>query len=473
MTMKQTPSLPSGDTAGRETLSSRLGFLFLAAGCAIGLGNVWRFPFITGQYGGAWFVLIYLFFLVVLGIPLVLTEFACGRASQRSLALSFEALEKPGTKWHWYKWPGMAGNYLLMMYYVPITGWLLYYVTESARGAFSHLPAEESAALIETHFTALMASPGIMTAYAVFVVCLCFGICALGLRSGVERITKYIMSALFLMLIFLALHSLTLPGGKAGLEFYLKPDLARLREAGIGNALFAAMDQVFFSLSIGIGALAIFGSHLKHEHTLLPDTVRMAALDTTVALLSGLIIFPACFAFGVEAGSGPGLIFLSLPNVFNAMPHGAFWGTVFFLFMSFAALSTVIAVFENIISFPMDLFGWSRRKSVTLNLLAMLVLPLPCIFGYNLWKHIQPLGEGTTILDFEDFLTSGTCLPVGALVYLLFCCTRYGWGFKNFQAEINTGRGAKFPGWMRGYMTFVLPLIILGLIIKGWVSPFL
>ena len=463
---------PAEATPERETFSSRIGFLFLSAGCAIGLGNVWRFPFITGQYGGAWFVLIYLLFLLFLGIPLVLTELACGRASQRSIARSFDVLEPPGTKWHWYKWIGMVGNYLLMMFYVPVTGWILCYAVKSARGDFSGIPAEESAARIGAQFQQLLDSPGVMVLYMAVVVILCYGICAIGLRKGVERITKYIMAGLFLLLIALAVNSLTLPGGKAGLAFYLKPDWSRLCEAGIGNALIAAMGQAFFTLGLGVGSLAIFGSHLTRRRTLLPDTVHITALDTSVAFISGLIIFPACFAFGVEAGSGPGLIFLSLPNVFHAMPHGAFWGAVFFLFMSFAALSTVIAVFENILSFPMDLFGWSRRKSVFWNLLAMLVLTLPCIFGFNLWKAFTPFGPGSNILDLEDFLLSNTILPVGALVYLLFCATRYGWGFKNFRAEVNAGSGAKIPAWLGRYLMTVPPVIVFCLLIQSWIARF-
>lgn len=466
-------STKSSDVAPvRESFSSRIGFLFLSAGCAIGLGNVWRFPFITGLYGGAWFVLIYLFFLFLFGVPMVLAELACGRASQRSIAQSFDVLEKPGTKWHHLKWFGVAGNYLLMMFYVPVTGWMLYYTYKAIRGDLIRIGGEGGPEPFRLFYENMLGSVDTQVVFTAIVIIGCFSVCAVGLVKGVEFITKYMMGALFLLLLVLAGHSMMLEGGKEGLEFYLLPNWRRLQEAGIGNAVYAAMGQAFFTLSIGIGSLAIFGSHLDRSRTLLGDALHITLLDILVALLAGLIIFPACFAFHIEAGAGPGLIFLSLPNVFQSMSNGRFWGALFFLFLSFASLSTVLAVFENILSFAMDLFGWSRRKSVLVNLVLLLILTLPCILGFSVWKGFQPFGEGSNVLDLEDFLVSNTFLPLGSFFYLTFCTSRYGWGFRNFLAEVNAGTGRKVPAFIRQYMTFVLPVVLLIILIGGWRARF-
>ncbi len=452
----------------REKFSSRLGFILISAGCAIGLGNVWRFPYITGTYGGAAFVLIYLFFLLVLGLPIVVMEFAVGRASQKSAALSFDVLEPKGSKWHLYKWGAMAGNYLLMMFYTTIGGWMILYFVKMLAGSFEGMDS----AAVEAEFGALMDKPGLMTVCMILVVALCFGICASGLQKGVERITKVMMLCLLCLMIVLAVHSVFLEGGSAGLEFYLKPEFEKLKQVGVGEAVFAAMGQAFFTLSLGIGALAIFGSYIGKERSLAGEAISVTVLDTFVALMAGLIIFPACFAFQVQADSGPNLLFITLPNVFNAMAGGRIWGAMFFLFMCFAAISTIVAVFENILSFAMDLSGCSRKKAVAVNLVVIIVLSLPCVFGFNIWSGFQPLGAGSNVLDLEDFLVSNNLLPLGSLVYLAFCTSRFGWGFENFLGEANEGAGVKFPGWVRGYVTYVLPLIVLFIFVQGYWSKF-
>ncbi|MDO4345204.1 MAG: sodium-dependent transporter [Eubacteriales bacterium] len=452
----------------REKFSSRLGFILISAGCAIGLGNVWRFPYITGAYGGAAFVLIYLFFLVILGLPIMVMEFAVGRASQKSAALSFDVLEPKGTKWHIYKWGAMAGNYLLMMFYTTIGGWMILYFAKMASGSFQGLDSEGVAA----EFGNLMGQPGLMTFCMVLVVAICFAICAGGLQKGVERITKVMMLCLLALMIVLAIHSVFLEGGAAGLEFYLKPDFGKLMEVGLGEAVFAAMGQAFFTLSLGIGAIAIFGSYIGKERALTGEAVSVTVLDTCVALMAGLIIFPACFAYNVQPDSGPSLIFITLPNVFGAMAGGRIWGTLFFLFMSFAAMSTIIAVFENIISFAMDLTGCSRKKAVLVNLIAIILLSMPCVLGFNVLSGFTPFGAGSNVLDLEDFIVSNNLLPLGSLVYLMFCTNRYGWGYRNFMQEANTGTGIKFPGWVRGYVSYVLPLIVLFIFVQGYAAKF-
>ncbi len=452
----------------RETFSSRLGFILISAGCAIGLGNVWRFPYIVGAYGGAAFVLIYLLFLLILGLPIVVMEFAVGRASRRSAALSFDVLEPKGTKWHLAKCIAIAGSYLLMMFYTTVAGWMLIYFFKMLRGDFSGMGTEAVAG----EFSAMLANPMVMGAAMAVVVVLCFGICAMGLENGVERITKPMMICLFLLMTVLAVHSILLEGGAPGLEFYLKPDFGKMKEAGIGEAVFAAMGQSFFTLSIGIGALAIFGSYIDKKRRLTGEAISVALLDTCVAFMAGLIIFPACFAYHVEANSGPSLIFVTLPNVFNHMAGGRLWGALFFLFMSFAALSTVIAVFQNIISFATDLTGCSVKKAVGCNLIAVLLLSLPCVLGFNLLSGIAPMGAGTTILDLEDFLISNNLLPIGSLVYLLFCTRRYGWGFERFMKEANEGEGIRFPSWARFYVSYILPLIVLGIFLQGYWTLF-
>ncbi len=452
----------------RERFSSRLGFILISAGCAVGLGNVWRFPYITGQYGGAAFVLVYLIFLVLLGLPIMVMEFSVGRASQKSAARSFHVLEPAGTKWHLQGYACMAGNYLLMMFYTTVGGWMAAYIFKMLTGEFKGLDSDGVAAV----FNDMLARPGYMTFWMVLVVLLSFFICSLGLQKGVERITKAMMSCLFLILLILCIRSVTLPGASEGLRFYLIPDFTRFTENGVGNTIFAAMGQAFFTLSLGIGAMAIFGSYIGKDHTLTGETINICLLDTLVAFLAGLIIFPSCFAFGVDPGQGPGLVFITLPNIFNQMVGGRIFGVLFFVFMTFAAQSTIIAVFENIISFSMDLFGTSRKKTVLINGIAIILLSLPCVFGFNIWSGFQPMGAGSTIQDLEDFIVSNNLLPLGSMVYLLFCTSRYGWGWKNFLAEADTGKGVKFPAWARVYVSYILPLIVLFIFIMGYYQKF-
>nr|WP_288555487.1 sodium-dependent transporter [uncultured Mediterraneibacter sp.] len=450
----------------REKFGSRLGFILISAGCAIGLGNVWRFPYITGQYGGAAFVLIYLFFLLVLGLPIMVMEFAVGRASQASVALSFDKLEPKGTKWHWYKYFGMAGNYLLMMFYTTIGGWMLLYLCKMLKGDFHGKNAEQ----IQGIFGDLMGKPVLMTVFMMIVVIFCFSVCSLGVQKGLEKITKYMMILLLALLVVLAIRSATLPGAENGLSFYLVPDFQKVKDAGVMQVVFAAVGQAFFTLSLGIGAIAIFGSYIDKSRRLMGEAICVTVLDTCVALVAGLIIFPACFAFGVNPDSGPNLIFITLPNIFNAMSGGRIWGSLFFLCMFFAAASTIIAVFENIISFAIDLTGCSRKKAAFCNAVAIILLSMPCILGYNVWSFIQPLGAGSTVLDLEDFLVSNNLLPLGSLVYLAFCTTRYGWGWDNFLKEANTGAGVKFPKAVRYYVTYIVPLIVLWIFIRGYMG---
>ena len=450
----------------REKFSSRLGFILISAGCAIGLGNVWRFPYIVGKYGGAAFVLIYLAFLLVLGLPIVVMEFSVGRASKKSAALSFDVLEPKGSKWHLTKYIAMAGNYMLMMFYTTVSGWMVLYFLKMLKGDFTGLDAEATA----REFDNMLANPAVMTFFMVIIVLICFAICAQGLVAGVERITKGMMLLLFVLLLVLAVHSVFLEGGAPGLEFYLKPDFGKMREAGLGEAVFAAMGQSFFTLSIGIGALAIFGSYIGREKRLTGEAISIALLDTMVAFMSGLIIFPACFAYEIEPASGPSLIFITLPNVFNHMAGGRLWGALFFIFMAFAALSTVIAVFQNIISFATDLTGCSVKKAVFWNIIAIILLSMPCVLGFNVWSGFQPLGPGTTIQDLEDFILSNNLLPIGSVLYLLFCTSRYGWGFKNFLKEANEGDGLPFPAWARVYVSYILPLIVLFIFIEGYLG---
>ena len=440
-----------------------MGFILLSAGCAIGIGNVWRFPYVAGSHGGGFFVLFYLFFLVVMGVPVMTMEFAVGRASRKSIIRSFQELEKPGQKWHLNGYLGMAGNYLLMMFYTTVAGWMLYYFYQMLTGKFQGKSTEEVGGMFQN----MLASPQILAIAMVIIVAAGIFICSMGLQKGVERITKIMMSLLLVIIIVLAIHSFTLKGGMEGLKFYLLPDFQRMKEAGIWETITAAMNQAFFTLSLGIGAMGIFGSYIDKKHSLLGESLNIAILDTFVAFVAGLIIFPSCFAFDISPDQGPGLIFITLPNVFNEMAGGRIWGTLFFIFMSFAALSTILAVFENIICCGMDLFHWSRKKSCIINLVAITALSLPCVFGYNLWSAIQPLGDGSTILDLEDFLVSNMILPIGSLCYLLFCVSRFGWGFEKYMKETNTGEGAKMPQWIRVYVTYILPVLLLFLIIKG------
>lgn len=453
----------------RERLGSRLGFILLSAGCAIGIGNVWKFPYVAGEYGGGMFVLIYLLFLLLMGVPAMTMEFAVGRAAQKSPAKIYNQLEKPGRKWHFHSYLAVVGNYILMMFYTVVAGWMLQYFVSTATGKFSGLNPIQ----IGEAFNGMLADPVTMIIYTGITIALGFFVCSLGVQNGLERITKYMMLALLAIMMILAINSIFLDGGQKGLEFYLKPDINKMKDAGIFNVIVAAMNQAFFTLSIGIGSMAIFGSYIDKERSLLGESVNIALLDTFVAISSGLIIFPACYAYNVPVDSGPPLIFVTLPNVFNNLPLGQFWGTLFFVFMSFAALSTVFAVFENIISCTLDLTNWSRKKACLINGIAMFVLSLPCILGFNILDGIQPLGSGSTVLDLEDFIVSNILLPLGALIFILFCVTRYGWGWKNFVKEANQGKGLKIANWMRFYMTFILPTIILILLVIGIISKFI
>ena len=450
----------------REKFSSRLGFILISAGCAIGLGNVWRFPYITGKFGGAAFVLIYLLCLIVLGLPIMAMEFSVGRASRKSVASSFRELEPKGTKWHIFSYFAMAGNYLLMMFYNSICGWMIAYFFKMAKGEFVGTTTEQ----VSQIFQNLTASPYEMMFWLVISVVIGFGVCSLGLQNGVEKITKIMMSCLLGVMLILVVRAVTLPGASEGLKFYLMPDFAKMKEAGIANVVTAAMGQAFFTLSIGIGSMAIFGSYIDKNRSLMGESASILALDTSVALMSGFIIFPACFSFGVNPGEGPSLVFVTLPNIFNEMAGGRIWGTLFFIFMSFAALSTVIAVFENIISFAMDLWNWSRKKAVVVNVIAITILSIPCVLGFNVWSDV--LIFGFSIMDFEDFMVSNNLLPLGSLVYLFFCVSRYGWGWDNFMAEVNQGKGMKFPKWIRVYVTYILPFIVLFIFVQGYISKF-
>lgn len=452
----------------RGTFSSRLGFIFVSAGCAIGLGNVWRFPFIAGKYGGATFVLIYLVFLALLGLPIMVAEFAVGRASVRSVAMSFDVLEPKGTKWHWYKYGAIAGNALLMMFYTTIAGWMIYYLYKMAAGGFDGLNADQVAGVLGS----LVMDPWTMIAYMLLVIVLGFGVCYLGVQKGVERITKFMMTCLLALMVALSINSIMLPNSEIGLKYYLIPDFARLAEYGAKEVIFAAMGQAFFTLSLGIGALAIFGSYIGKEKRLTGEAIWIICLDTFVAIMSGLIIFPACFSFGVAPDAGPNLLFITLPNVFNHMPGGRFWGALFFLFMTFASMSTVIAVFENLIACLRDLTDWGRKKTILILAVVIFLLSLPCLLGFNVWSGFQPFGPGTGVLDLEDFIVSNNLLPLGSLIYLAFCTSRYGWGWDNFMKEADTGKGMAFPKWVRFYATYILPLIVLYIFVSGYISMF-
>ncbi|MDD3252654.1 MAG: sodium-dependent transporter [Lachnospiraceae bacterium] len=447
----------------RETFQSRLGFLLLSAGCAIGIGNVWRFPYVTGANGGGAFVLFYLLFLTIMGVPVLSMEFAVGRASKKSPVKAYQELEKPGHKWHLHGYLALTGNYVLMMFYTTVAGWMLYYFYQFLTGQFAGMDT----AGVQAAFGEMLESPGVNVFWMVLVVILGLLVCSMGLQKGVERITKIMMIGLLSLMVVLALHGLFLEGGMEGLKFYLLPDFERVREIGVGNVIGAAMNQAFFTLSLGIGAMAIFGSYLDRKNTLLGEAVNVAVLDTFVAITAGLIIFPACFAFGVNPDSGPSLIFITLPNVFISMTGGRIWGMLFFLFMSFAALSTVIAVFENIIACDMELLKIDRKKAAWLNLVLLILLSLPCALGFNILSGFEPMGPGTSVLDLEDFVVSNLLLPLGSLVYLLFCTWKLGWGFDRYQAEANMGSGLKVPNWMQGYAKYVLPLMILILFLQG------
>lgn len=448
----------------RESFKSRLGFLLVSAGCAIGIGNVWRFPFVVGQNGGGFFVLVYLVMLVVLGLPVLTMELAVGRASRKSAVNGYKALEKPGSKWHIHGWFCMLGCYLLMMYYTTVSGWMISYFFKFLTGTFHGLDTEAVSGV----FGSLLADPMEMGLWMAVTVIAGFLICSLGLRNGLERITKWMMGCLFVLILVLAVHSMLLPGAKEGLAFYLLPDFERAAQVGLPNVITAAMNQSFFTLSLGIGAMEIFGSYMEEKRTLAGESVSICILDTFVALSAGLIIFPACFSFGVQPDSGPQLIFVTLPNVFANMAGGRIWGALFFLFMTFASFSTVIAVFENLLASCIDNFGWDRKKAVLINCVLILVLSLPCVLGYNVWSDLRLIG-GRDVLDTEDFLVSNLLLPLGSLVYLLFCVTKWGWNFDNYLSEANKGEGMKMPGGklVKNYFRFVLPVLILVILIQG------
>ncbi len=452
----------------RDRFSSRLGFILISAGCAIGLGNVWRFPYITGKYGGAAFVLIYLFFLIILGLPVMVMEYAVGRGSQKSATQSFDVLEPKGSKWHWMKIWCLVGNYMLMIFYTTVCGWMIYYFYLMLIGKFDGA----SSSKINEIFSNMMASPSINLGFMAIVVALGFYVVSKGLVNGVEKVSKTMMICLLLLMSVLAFRSVTLEGAIEGVRYYLIPDFSKITEYGIGNVVFAAMGQAFFTLSLGIGAIAIFGSYIDRERRLTSEAIQVVALDTFVAIVAGLITIPACFAYKIDPGQGPGLIFISLPNIFANMAGGRIWGALFFLFMSFAALTTIIAVFQNIISMTNELLNWELKKTVWVSFFAVLILSVPCALGFNLWSGIQPLGQGSTIQDLEDFIVSNNLLPLGSLIYVLFCTSKKGWGWKNFIKEVNTGEGMKFPSSIRFYCSYIIPLLILFIFIQGYITKF-
>ena len=446
----------------RESFKSRLGFILISAGCAIGIGNVWKFPYVAGQNGGGVFVLFYLFFLVAVGVPVLTMEFAVGRASGKSVIRGYEALEPKKSKWHLHGYAALFGNYMLMMFYTTVAGWMISYFYRFLINDFKGLDTKG----VTDKFSHMLSDPKGMTFWMAVIVIIGFVICSFGLQAGVEKISKPMMLGLLALIVVLAVNSILLPGGTSGLKFYLIPDWKKVEEVGLFNVIIAAMNQAFFTLSLGIGAMEIFGSYMGKDRSF-GESMRIAALDTFVAIMSGLIIFPACFAYGINPGAGPELIFITLPNVFIQMPGGRIWGTFFFLFMTFAAFSTIIAVFENIIACCMDKWNVSRKKSALINGVIILVASLPAVFGYNIWSSFQPRGAGSTVLDLEDFIVSNLLLPGGSLVFLLFCVTKWGWGFDKYLEETNTGAGVKFPRALRGYVTFVLPVIILVILVLG------
>lgn len=450
----------------RERLGSRLGFIFLSAGCAIGIGNVWKFPYMVGQNGGGLFVLIYLFFLIVMGVPIMTMEFAMGRASRRSPAKMYQELEPQGSKWHIHGKIAVMGNYILMMFYTTVAGWMLYYFVSTAGGSLTGMDT----AGVAGYFQDMLSDGKTMVIYMAVIVLIGFLICSLGLQKGLEKITKVMMTVLIVIMIALAVHSFFIKGGEEGLAFYLLPNVESMRQVGVANVIVAAMNQAFFTLSLGIGAMAIFGSYIGNEHALLGEAFNVALLDTFVALASGLIIFPACFAYGVQPDSGPSLIFITLPNIFNHIAGGRIWGSLFFIFMTFAAFSTVLAVFEGILSSTMDFFGWSRKKACAVNAVLLFILSLPCALGFNILSGITPFGGGSTIMDLEDFAVSNIVLPLGSLIFILFCVSKKGWGWEKFVTEANKGKGLKVTKIMKGYMTYVLPAMVLVVFLIGLVQ---
>ena len=449
----------------RESFKSRLGFILVSAGCAIGIGNVWRFPYVAGENGGGLFVLLYLVFLVLMGIPVLTMELAVGRASRKSAVLGYKKLEKPKSKWHIHGWFCMLGCYLLMMYYTTVSGWMTSYFYKFATGTFESGMTSEQVSGV---FSQLQSNPIEMVIWMAIITILGFLVCSRGIQKGIEKVSKVMMIALLVLILALAVNSILLSGAGDGLKFYLVPDFEKVSEIGIGNIVSAAMNQSFFTLSLGIAAMEIFGSYMSKDNTLPGESVKICALDTFVAIMAGLIIFPACFSYGVEPDQGPALIFITLPNVFVNMAGGRIWGTLFFLFMTFACFSTIIAVFENIISFCIDMFGISRKKSVVINAVIILIASLPCVFGFNIWSGFELFGQN--VLGMEDFLVSNILLPVGSLIYLLFCVTKFGWGFDNYLAESNTGKGMKFSRFLKPYFQFVLPVLVLIVLVQGFIK---
>ena len=447
----------------REQFKSRIGFILLSAGCAIGIGNVWRFPYVVGENGGGIFVLFYLIFLLLVGVPILSMEFSVGRASKKSPVKSFKVLEKTNQKWHLHGYMSLLGNICLMIFYTTVSGWMLKYFYNFLTGQFNGLTTAD----VQNVFSQVLASPSTNVFWMIIVVAIGMFVCSKGLQNGVERITKVMMTGLLGLIVLLAIHGLLLDGGMAGVKFYLYPDFQKISEIGLMKVIVSAMNQAFFTLSIGIGSMAIFGSYLNKDQTLLKEATNVAMLDTFVAVVAGLIIFPACFSFGINPDSGPSLIFITLPNVFVSMTGGQIWGALFFLFMSFASLSTVIAVFENIIACTMELLNIERKKAVIINFVLITLLSLPCALGFNVLSNIQPLGAGSTILDLEDFIVSQLLLPLGSLVYLLFCTSKYGWGFENYQKEANIGQGMKVPNWMKFYVTIILPIVVIFVFVNG------
>lgn len=449
----------------RESFNSRIGFILVSAGCAIGIGNVWRFPYITGENGGGLFVLFYLIFLVFMGIPILTMELAVGIASRKSAVLSYKTLEKPKSKWHIHGWFCMLGCYLLMMYYTPVSGWMISYFYKFATGTFqSGMDSEQ----VSNVFSELTSSPLEMIIWSSIIIILGFWVCSRGIQKGLEKVSKFMMVALLMLIVVLAINSITLKGADEGLKFYLIPNFERVNNIGIGNVITSAMSQAFFTLSLGIASMEIFGSYMTKENTLPGESVRICILDTFVAIMAGLIIFPACFSYGVQPDQGTALIFVTLPNVFVNMAGGRIWGTLFFLFMTFASFSTVIAVFENLVSFLTDTFDISRKKSSIINCIVILCTSLPCILGFNLWSNFNIGGKG--ILDLEDFIVSNILLPIGAIIYLLFCVTKYGWGFENYYKECNEGKGLKMPRFLKPYFQYILPILILIVFIQGLIK---
>lgn len=447
----------------RESFKSRLGFLLVSAGCAIGIGNVWRFPYVTGQNGGGIFVLFYLIFLVIMGLPVLTMELAVGRASRKSAVLGYKALEKKGSKWHIHGWVAIFGCCMLMMYYTTVSGWMVTYFFKFLTGSFkSGMTTEDTAQA----FSNLLGDPKQMAFWMILTVVVGFLVCSRGLQNGLEKISKFMMTALLLLIVVLAVHSLTLSNAAEGVKFYLVPNTEAVAAVGLKNVITAAMNQAFFTLSLGVAAMEIFGSYMEKDHTLAGEGVRICALDTFVAIMAGLIIFPACFSYNVEVNAGPSLIFITLPNVFINMSGGRIWGSLFFLFMTFASFSTVIAVFENIMSFCMDMFGWSRNKAALINCIVILIASLPCVLGYNVWSNLHLIG-GRDVLDSEDFIVSNLLLPIGSLIYLLFCVTKWGWGFEKYCEEANTGDGIKISKKLKPYFQFILPILIVFILIQG------